>query len=189
MSSNWPPPEGERPVGGWQQPPSSSYPSGATSYQPFRPESQRPPWWRRPAPLVAVGVVAVLMVVAIVVGVALSDSTDHEKGESSSLAGPSVGDALAAVCTPGTYREGVSSILLTATGTGQCFTRSPRDYLYIGQYESAFKADNDTASAYAGPFATLNGDDGSITVFVLLDGHDSAALKPLADLGLPISGS
>ena len=137
--------------------------------------------------LLIVGVLAGVIVLVVIVVVALLGTRSNSRDASSVADTDSVTieDALRAVCKTGTFQDGVPSFLQNASKSGQCRSRSPEDYVYIGRYVSEYAVETDTAAGYVGAYASRE-IDGEQVVFALLRNHTSEPLQPLEALGFTI---
>lgn len=142
------------------------------------------------------GMILVAVTLAMLVGCSDGSSATSGAGSprsaSSTITG-NVDDWRAAVCSPGSYRDG-SAVggysFPSATAQGQCHSGTQQHFtgfIAIGQFNSDFEMRNDLVAMRMTRYAATTDRD-PITVFALSGGSasDPAALDPLTQFGFSI---
>jgi hypothetical protein len=140
---------------------------------------------------------AALVAVLVFVGIAQwsSDTDSGSTGALSTTTGSaadsgtisgSLDDWLASVCAPGAFYDGTS--FPGATGGGACLSRKTQGQqvqVYLLQYDSEFKQNNDLAAYRMIRCARIITDSGRRTVFGVMENND-LPLQPLKQFGIEI---
>ncbi|MFH5230394.1 hypothetical protein [Antrihabitans spumae] len=96
-------------------------------------------------------------------------------------------DWLTAICAPGKFYDGTT--FNGATGGGSCPIGNPdypNDLVYVTQYDSNFKMNNDLAAYQMQYYASSINDQGQINVFAVRSARGRSALLPLSQFGFEI---
>jgi hypothetical protein len=138
---------------------------------------------------------AVMALVVLVVGLHQSGTRTTTAGPATSRVMPSTSDQwFAAVCKPGTFREGGGDggWLTNAVGRASCFPANGEDsFIFIGQYSSEYLARNDAElyTTHATGSAATMADTEGYMLFVNMVDPSGASLQPLAHFGFAITPS